>query len=126
MKNKVFAVYLALTLALSAMSVSLSWAQTATAPSTAQQGTAEKAKCPCCDKMADGKDAASCARHSMSGSGDKAMTACCAGKDAKSCTQSASACCGDKSGKETCCNEKCAKDCGTGCCSGKNKSEKQA
>jgi hypothetical protein len=135
MKFKMMAVVLALTV--------MSWAQTATqtAPSTPQQSTvpAEKAKCPCCEKMAssDAKDAPSCcAHHDMKGhdmeaKDAKEMASCCAGKDAKSsdgkdgmaCMKSdkdkaAASCCKDACGKD---DASCGKDktaaacCGNSC-----------
>lgn len=126
MKYKMIAVVLALTV--------MSWAQTATqtAPSAPQQSTAptEKAKCPCCDKMAtaDAKDAhACCAHHDMKGGDGKEMASCCSGKEAASC-------CGGKDAKScmrsdkdktaaACCGGNCGKECGEACCSGK-KTEK--
>jgi hypothetical protein len=136
MKHKMITLILALTV--------VSWAQTATqpTPSTPPQSSApaEKAKCPCCDKMAaaDTKDAhASCADHmkhmkhagdgkEMAGccSGkDKDAKSCCAGDDAKSCMKGdkdKSACCGENAGKDKTAGACCGgKDCGKGCCSKK-------
>src|ERR1019366_3589499 len=126
MKYKMIALILALTV--------VSWAQIANqnAPSTPQQSTvpADKAKCPCCDKMAadSTKDAhACCAHHDMSG------------KDAKSCMRTgkdkaAASCCKDGCSKDSCgkdktaaacCGGSCGKDSKKGCCSDK-KSDKTA
>jgi len=134
MKYKMLALILALTV--------VSWTQTSMqpAPSTPQQST-EKAKCPCCEKMAasdskdahaacmrqhDGKDMASC----CSGKDGKS---CCGGKDAKSCmkdAKDAKSCCKDCCGKDndktaSCCNHKAGKGCGKDCC-GSKKGEKTA
>lgn len=137
MKYKLIAVVLALTV--------MSWAQTATQtmPPTTDQSAApaEKAKCPCCDKMAaaDAKDSHSCCAHHDMKAGDmkagdmKDMASCCAGKDAKSCTKgdkdaAGTSCCGDKCSKEkmaSCCGDKCSKD-GKGCCASSKKTEKTA
>lgn len=142
MKYKMIALILALTV--------VSWAQTATqaapaAPSSPQQSTApaEKAKCPCCDKMAaaDTKGApACCARHAQHSTGGKETASCCSGKDAKSCCSGTDAkscmksdkdkvaCCAGCKDKTAaaCCNGNCGKDCAKGCCSTANKSEKAA
>jgi hypothetical protein len=133
MKYKMMAVVLALTV--------MSWAQTATqtTPPAPQQSTepAEKAKCPCCDKMAavGTKDThACCAHHGKHASDEKGMGSCCAGKDAKSCMRSekdaaAGSCCKDGCSKESCekdktasacCGGSCGKDGEKGCCSSKN------
>ena len=136
MKYKMLALILALTV--------ISWAQTATpsTPSTPQQSTApDKAKCPCCDKMAssDAKDAHAACMRKHDG---KEMASCCSGKDAKSCCggkdakscmkddKTAASCCKGSCGKEkdktaSCCDRKAGKECGKGCC-GANKSEKPA
>jgi hypothetical protein len=138
MKHKVLALILALTVA--------SWAQTATQKPSPQQGaaTAEKSKCPCCDKMAttDAKDAHSCcAHHDMQAKDGKEMASCCMGKDAKSCCggtdakscprsdKDKTACCSD-CGKDktaaTCCGGNCGKNGEEGCCCSANKTEKRA
>jgi hypothetical protein len=127
----------------------MSWAQTATqpTPTTPQQSTApaDKAKCPCCDKMAaaDTKDAPACCAHhgkhsehtkdmASCGSGKDGMSSCCSGKDAKSCMKGdkdKAGCCGDSCAKDKtaagCCGDKCGKDGDKGCCSSK-KSETTA
>ncbi len=133
MKFKMTALILALTV--------VAWAQTATptAPAAPQQSTApeQKAKCPCCDKMAmkDAKDAHSCCMHHEKDASGKETASCCGGKDAMSCMKgdkdkTAHACCGDKCSKDAAgkmsCAGKCAKECEKGCCSAKNKSEKAA
>jgi hypothetical protein len=97
------------------------WAQTATqtpaAPSDAQKTpvaqSETKAGCPCCQKMAEGKDAMSCCAHHKGAKSDAAMT-CCSGKDGKSCMK------GDKSAKADCAGCKCCngegqKDCCAEC-----------
>jgi hypothetical protein len=119
-------VVLILTLAIT----SLAQTTTPTAPSTPQQGSAEKAKCPCCDKMAAGEAknaSACCAHHDMNAKDGKEMSSCCAGKksmsgdkDAMSCMRNAkdtaASCC-----KQGCSNDSCAKDktasacCGSSC-----------
>lgn len=131
MKRNVLALILALTV--------VSWAQTATqsAPSTPQQSTTEKAKCACCDKMAESKDGhTACMRHAKNGDA-KQMASCCAGnnggsccgKDAKSCMKddnsascSKDGCCKQKDKTASCCT---GKSCCKGCC-GSNKTEKPA
>src|ERR1039458_10163190 len=125
MKYKMIALILALTV--------VSWAQIANqnAPSTPQQSTvpADKAKCPCCDKMAadSTKDAhACCAHHDMNGKDGKEMASgkdamsCCSGKDAKSCMRT-----GKDKAAASCCGGSCGKDSKKGCCSDK-KSDKTA
>jgi hypothetical protein len=140
MKPRVLALILALTVAC--------WAQTATqnTPATPPQSTApaEKAKCPCCDKMAasDTKDARACCAHHDHHSGDsKEMASCCSGKDAKSCCGDAdaksciksdkdkAACCADCGKDKTaaaCCGGNCGKEPQKGCCCATNKTEKTA
>lgn len=127
MRHRMLALILALTVA--------SWAQTATqtTPSTPQQSTpTQKAKCPCCDKMAadkgDAKDAHGCCQSMKAGDG-KDMPSCCQGKDAKSCMKDdkmASACkdCCAKDKAAACCNHTNGKQCGKSCCT--SKSEKTA
>jgi hypothetical protein len=125
MKFKMIALVLALTL--------MSWAQTATqtAPSAPQQSTvpAEKAKCPCCDKMAnaDTKDAPACCTHhdmrghTMDAKDSKEMASCCAGKGAKSgdCKEGMACMKNDKDkAAASCCKDACDKD-GVSC--GKDK-----
>jgi hypothetical protein len=134
MRNKLFALILALTV--------VSWAQTATqtTPATPSQSTAtENAKCACCDKMADSKDGhAACMRNSKMSDGKEMASCCggketasCCGKDAKSCMKdekNAASCCKDGCGRDktaSCCDRKAGKECGKGCC-GSNKSEKPA
>lgn len=98
------------------------WAQTAT-PNPPSAGDAQKApvaqssskaECPCCQKMADGKDAMACCHHEANVK-DAAM-ACCNGKDAKSCMKA------DKSAKASCEGGKCCagKDV-KNCCAGSEK-----
>jgi hypothetical protein len=135
MKYKLLALILTVTI--------VSWTQTATqsTSSALQENTApDKAKCPCCDKMAssDAKDAHAACMRKHDG---KEMASCCSGKDAKSCCngkeakhcmnddKAAASCCKDCCGKEkdktaSCCR-KSGKECGKGCC-GTNKSEKPA
>ena len=145
MRYKMFALFLALTVA--------TWAQTSTqtTPSTPQQGSvpAERATC---DKMSAGNSTdghSCCARHAMKsdmkGEDGKATTSCCAnkeattsGKDALSCMKNekdktAASCCKDGCSKDSCakdktaaacCNGKCGKE-DKGCCSGM-KGEKTA
>jgi hypothetical protein len=135
MRNKLFALILALTV--------VSWAQTATqtTPATPSQSTAtEKAKGACCDKMAaDSKDGHAACMRSSKMSGGKEMASCCGGKDTASCCgkdakscmkdeKSAASCCKDGCGKDktaSCCDRKAGKECGKGCCDS-NKSEKPA
>jgi hypothetical protein len=71
----------------------LPWAQTSASnasPSTMDASNA-KSKCPCCQKMGEGKDTKSCcAHHDMSANDGKAMSCCsggksCMSKDGKSC-----------------------------------------
>jgi len=109
---------------------SLPWAQTSTPDSSkpAAQSTA-KTECPCCQKMAEGKEGKSCcAHHDMAAKDGKAMS-CCSGKDAKSCMGKDGKSCmkGDKDqmaacGKEDCCGSAgCMKDgdkSTMACCSG--------
>ncbi len=128
---------MALILALSVMS----WAQTATqgAPPATQEKTApaDKAKCPCCEKMAaaDMKDMkGGCCMHQKGHakhSGE--MASCCGGKDGKSCMKAdkdkataTAGCCGKDKMAEGCCGGKdgmsCMKDskekAAGGCCGG--------
>jgi len=99
-----------------------SWAQTATQtpanPADTQKASAApsetKTGCPCCQKMAEGKDAMSCCHHGKDGKGEKAATSCCNGKDGQMCMK------GDKSAKASCancecCNGKGEKDCCAHC-----------
>lgn len=135
MKYKLLALILTMTV--------VSWTQTATqsTPSAPQQSTApDKAKCPCCEKMAsaDAKDAhACCARHGDHKADAKGMASCCTGKDgatccggkdAKSCMKAGKdKCCADcDKGKtaKACCNSNCEKDCANGKCGGTKKIEK--
>lgn len=132
MKYKLPALLLALTL--------VSWAQTSTptVPPAPQQNAvpAEKGKCSCCSKAANGDStSACCARHSTESkekpsccSGQNGKS-CCGGKDAKSCMRNAkgsTGCCSGCKDKAAaaCCSGTCGKDCGAGCCS--RKSEKTA
>jgi len=106
-----------------------SWAQTATqnptSPSDAQKAPAAqsetKAGCPCCQKMADSKDAMSCCAHHNHAKGAKEEMSCCGGKDSKSCMK------GDESAKASCADGKCCsgKD-GKNCCAGSDKGDKMA
>ena len=139
MKHKMLAMILALTV--------VSWAQTSTqnTPAAPQQSTtpAEKAKCPCCDKMAsaDMKDMKGCcAHHDMQSKDSKGMASCCASKDAKSCCSGDGKSCarGDKNAKAGACKDCCSKDkmaagackdCGKTdhkCCCNSNKTDKAA
>jgi len=97
-----------------------SWAQTATQtpanPTDTQKASAApsemKTGCPCCQKMAEGKDAMSCCHHGKDGKGEKAATSCCNGKDGQMCMK------GDKSASCAnceCCNGKGEKDCCAQC-----------
>jgi len=140
MRYRLFALFLALTVA--------SWAQTATpnTASTPQTGATEKekAKCPCCDKMvsADAKDGQSCcAHHDMSANESKMdgkeMASCCKkaasdGKAGMACMRKAkgkaASCCKEGCGKESCARDvkdKTASACcggkdGKGCCASKS------
>jgi hypothetical protein len=102
----------------------LPWAQTSTpnSPSPAQSTT--KSECPCCQKMAEGKEGKSCcAHHDMAVKDGKAMS-CCQAKGGKSCMK------GGKKEMAACAKEGCcgsdAKDCckkdgdksAMACCSG--------
>lgn len=125
MRYKMLALILALTV--------ISWAQTATPNSSAnpQAGTqsSEKAKCPCCDKTANGKGTVACASH---GKHSKEMASCCAGKDgkccggeeAKACMKGDKNCCSDcMKDKTASCGPACEKQCKTGCCNREKKVE---
>jgi hypothetical protein len=57
----------------------LPWAQTSTPDKTAPAQSTSNTACPCCQKMADTKDAKSCCGHDMAAKDGKTMT-CCAGK----------------------------------------------
>ena len=112
------------------------WAQTATQSTTnandAQKAPAAqsetKAECPCCQKMADSKDAMSCCAHHSHASGGKEEMSCCGGKDGKSCMK------GDKSAKASCADGKgctgeaqcCSGKDGKSCCAGADKGDKMA
>lgn len=123
MRNRIFAIILALTV--------VSWAQSSNSnPSTT---TAEKSACSCCEKMAgsDSGKADCCAQHGKDG---KAMAASCSrekgkccGGDAKSCmrAEKGKSCCSE-CGKEkasTCCGDKCAKACKGRCDKQEQKTE---
>ena len=91
MKSATKLMVLVLTLAL------VSWAQTATptpaAPGAQKAPAAQsetKTGCPCCQKMADSKNAMSCCAHQKDAKSGTPMS-CCGGKDGKSCMK------GDKS-----------------------------
>jgi len=92
------------------------WAQTATQapakPTDAQKPAAAqsetKAACPCCQKMAEGKDAMSCCAHAKDLKSAATMS-CCGGKDGKSCMKP------DKSADASCAN--------CGCCNGKGQKD---
>jgi len=94
------------------------WAQTASqSPADTQQASAAqsgtKAAYPCCQKMAEGKDAMSCCAHAKAAKSAATMT-CCGGKDGKSCMKA------DKSAKGACddcqcCNGQGEKDCCARC-----------
>lgn len=120
MRHKVLALVLALTV--------VSWAQTSTqTASSDQQQSIEKAKSPCCDKMASGdsKDAKMCMRHDKHAK-DKdccagKQTASCCSKDAKSCMKddnASASCCKDCSQDKTA-SSCCGKECKGACCSKK-------
>lgn len=116
MKHKILALILALAVT--------SWAQTSTPNAASPQqnpAPAEKAKCPCCEKMASAstKDAHSCCAHHDMKADAKEMS-CCNGKDAK--------CCGDKDAMScmkgakdaaSCCDKNCGTDkAAADCCGG--------
>ena len=97
-----------------------SWAQTATQapanPTDTQNAAAAqsetKAGCPCCQKMAQGKDAMSCCTHQKDAKNGAPMSCC--GRDGSSCMK------GDKSAKASCTDCKCCngqgeKDCCAKC-----------
>jgi len=96
------------------------WAQTAAqnppASGKAQEAPAAqsetKTECPCCQMMAQGKDAMSCCRHQKDAKSGAPMPCC--GKDGSSCMK------GDKSAKASCAHCKCCdgqgeKDCCAEC-----------
>jgi len=96
----------------------LPWAQTSAPDSSSKAQNAVQSQCPCCQKMADSKDAkGGCP--CMSALDGKAM-ACCAGKNGKSCMKGMAA--GSKAG---CCGGqgKCSRMKGDksamACCRGK-------
>jgi hypothetical protein len=126
MKNKLFAVILALTV--------MSWAQTAMPPQNPASPT-DKAKPSCCQKMANGSNQA-CMRHEdgkemASGCSSKDVASCCGRKDAKACMKGSKCtadCCKEGAGTRRlhpCCDGKAGKDCEKECCAS-NKSEKLA
>ena len=106
------------------------WAQTATPTkanaaqaSTAAVQASTKTECPCCQKMADGKAAASCCAHHQDASA-KSEASCCKGKEgneAMSCMKAEK----DKSADACCSNGKCG-DGKEGCCSKSDKTTEQA
>ena len=106
-----------------------SWAQTATQNPTSPRDTQKasaaqsetKAECPCCQKMAESKDAMSCCAHHNHAKGAKEEMSCCGGKDGKSRMK------GDKSVSASCADGKCCngKD-EKGCCCGSDKADKMA
>lgn len=125
MKTRMTAIVFILALA------TFSWAQTAapspakpTQPSTAAAAAETKADCPCCQKMADSKAAASCCAHHQEGSAKSEMSCCKGkeGKDAMSCMK------GDKgkSADASCSSGKCGGDGKEGCCSKSDKTTEQA
>lgn len=132
MRNKLFALILALTV--------VSWAQTATqtAPSApTQSAPAETTKAACCDKMAtDSKDGHAACMRKGDRAGMKAMASCCAGKEGALCCggKDAKSCMKDDKGMASCCKDGCGKDKATSCCDrkagkgccGSNKTEKPA
>jgi hypothetical protein len=88
----------------------------------AQQVTA-KADCPCCQKMADSKDAKSCCHHDAAAKGEKEGMSCCQGKDGMSCMKSDK----DNSADAACAKDKCcASDSIKGCCARSDKTTEQA
>lgn len=93
---------------------------TPSASSVAQD--TKKAGCPCCQKMAEGKDAKSCCPHDAATTGEKEATSCCQGKDGTSCMKGDK----DKSADAACGNGKC---CGgnteEGCCAKADKTTEQ-
>ncbi len=118
MKHTLLALILALT--------AVSWAQDATpTPSTDQPTSAQKEKCPCCDKMSssgskdmNSKDMKMCARHSKHAKGAK--SSCCAGQEAMSCCSKDSKCMKDDKAAASCCKN-CGKDkTASSCCGGKD------
>jgi hypothetical protein len=124
MKLKIFALFVALSVA--------SWAQTTTqtSPATAQQGSTAapaKASCACCQKMDSAKQGQSCCRHEVAGKDDKAMactrgeaaSTCCKGKDAKACMKS-------EKDKAATCGDCCGKDHEKDCCASHKKDDKTA
>ena len=94
--------------------ISLAQTTTPTGPSAPQQGSAEKTKCPCCDKMAAGETngvPSCCAHHDTNAKDGKEMSSCCESKNAKSSGKDAMSCM--RNGKDTatsCCKEGCSKD----------------
>src|SRR5579864_1565105 len=124
MKTRMTAIVFILALA------TFSWAQTATPspanptqPSTAAAAPETKADCPCCQKMADSKAAASCCTHHQEGSAKSEMSCCKGkeGKDAMSCMK------GDKDkSADASSNRKCGGDGKEGCCSKSDKTTEQA
>jgi hypothetical protein len=106
------------------------WAQTATqtpgasgeAQKAATPQSETKAGCPCCQKMADSKNAMPCCAHHKHESGEDAAMCCCNGKDDKSCMK------GDNSAGSRCpggngSNGKGKKGC---CCSDCEQGDKMA
>lgn len=84
---------------------------------TAQADT--KTQCPCCQQMADSKDAKSCCHHHKAAKGEK--TASCCGSDAQSCMK------GDKDKSAACAGGNCC--CGAGkdnCCGNKDQTTETA
>ncbi len=106
----------------------IAFAQTATqtkpgtadpqAPAAAAQ-TETMADCPCCQKMAEGKDAMACCQHDKNG---KNAMACCDGKDGMACMK------GDKNmaAKDCCTNGKCDASAKSGCCAKGDKTSETA
>lgn len=108
MKPKLLTLFIALTVA--------AWAQTSVPAAPLPTAPTEKAKCPCCEKMAsaDAKDVASrCAQHDMQSKDGKEAESCCGGKmaggkDGMACMRNA------KDKAASCCKENCGKECAKG------------
>jgi hypothetical protein len=121
MKYKIIAFVLAL--------ATMSWTQTATTDQNSASGASSnqsevKAACPCCQKMAEAKDAQGCCVHHQ----DKDSAGCCSGKGGKACMKAANSksdckdgkCCGGNDKKccadtaenavMACCGKKCSMD----------------
>jgi len=89
---------------------------------TAAEPVKAKTDCPCCQKMADSKDAKSCCHHDAAAKGETEAMSCCNGKDGMSCMKSDK----DKSADAACANGKCCGDSKEGCCAKADKTTEQA